>query len=134
MKAMIGFAKGMLSLKKPWVAWLGLLILANMVLPLVFIETLEAELVLAAFVVGAVFQMAIFHAKGFVRLLGVGHIFWVPLVYWLWTRLDPASLDSFFEYWMLSVVVLDSLSLIVDAVDVLRYVKGDRQPYVLIPS
>ncbi len=128
MKAMRGFTKGMLSLKKPWVAWLGMLILANMVLPLVFIETLEAQLVLAAAMIGAVFQMAIFHAKGFVRLLGVGHIFWVPLVFWLWTRLDPAWPDSLFAYWILSVVILDSLSLIVDAVDVLSYVKGDRNP------
>ncbi len=55
MRAMTGFAKGMRSLKKPWVAWVALLMLANMVLPLVFIETLEAQLVLAAAVVGAVF-------------------------------------------------------------------------------
>ena len=55
MRAMTGFAKGMRSLRKPWVAWVALLMLANMVLPLVFIETLEAQLVLAAAVVGAVF-------------------------------------------------------------------------------
>ncbi len=128
MRVMIGFAKAMLSLKKPWIAWIGLLMLANMVLPLVFIGTLEAQLVLAAAMLGAMFQMAIFHTKGFVRLLGVGHILWVPLVLWLWTRLDLASPDSFFAYWVLSVVVLDSLSLIVDAVDVLSYVKGDRNP------
>ena len=128
MRVMIGFGKGMLSMKKPWIAWVGLLMLANMVLPLVFIGTLEAQLVLAAAMLGAIFQMAIFHSKGFVRLLGVGHILWVPLVFWLGTRLDPASLDSLFAYWMLSVVVLDSLSLIVDAADVLRYVNGDRNP------
>ncbi len=58
--------------------WISLLLTVNMLIPLVVINTVEGQLVLAAMMVGAVTQMAIFASKGFVRLLGVGHVFWVP--------------------------------------------------------
>ncbi len=74
----------------------------------------------------------IFSVKGFVRLLGIGHIAWLPLVPWLWTRLDDAPADSIFGYWLMAVIVLNSLSVIIDTIDVLRYVKGERTPYLAL--
>ncbi len=75
---------------------------------------------------------AIFAVKGFVRLLGIGHIFWVPMVPWLWTRLDQVEPESLIGYWIIAVVALNSISLIIDAIDVVRYVAGDREPYVTV--
>ena len=63
--------------------WISLLLAANMVVPLVFITTVEAQFVLAAAIARAVTQTAIFASKGFVRLMGIGHIYWVPLLPWL---------------------------------------------------
>ncbi len=91
-------------------------------------------MVLGAFVFGALFQTAIFSAKGFVRLLGIGHIAWVPMVAWLWTRLDLAPAGSFFRYWLLATLVVVSLSLLIDAVDVARYLRGERDPYLETPA
>ncbi|MCP4204373.1 MAG: hypothetical protein GY769_20875 [bacterium] len=128
MKAMIGFFGTLLALPKPWVAWVMLLMTANMVVPLFYLRTPEARVVLGAAVFGAILQTAIFSAKGFVRLLGIGHIAWVPMVLWLWTRLDAAPAGSLFRYWLLATIVLVSLSLLIDATDVIRYRRGEREP------
>ena len=66
-------------------------------------------------------------------LLGIGHIVWVPMVAWLWTRLEVAPASSLFGYWLLATIILVSLSLLIDAVDVIRYLRGERNPYVETP-
>ena len=129
---MIDFSRTMLTLPRPWVAWVILLMMANMILPLFYLGTPEGKVVLGAAVFGAILQIAIFSAKGFVRLLGIGHIAWVPMVYWLWTRLDLAPAGSLFRYWLLATIVLVILSLLIDATDVIRYLRGERKPYLSI--
>ena len=56
------------------------------------------------------------------------------MVVWLWTRLDAAPAESFFKYWIVGTVVLDTLSLVVDASHVIRYVRGERNPQGEPPS
>ena len=56
------------------------------------------------------------------------------LVAWLWTRLDVAPAGSLFRYWLLATIVLVSLSLLIDAVDVTRYQRGEREPYLETPT
>lgn len=130
MKAMIGLLKAMMLMPKPWLGWLGLLVGANMLIPFYFIRTLEARVVLAAMICSITIMTVIFGEKGFVRLLGIGHIAWVPMVPWLVTRLDNTSFESFFGYWLALVIALNSLSLIIDGIDVLSYIKGERDPYL----
>ncbi len=132
MKSMMKLMRTMMIMPTHWQVWLGVLILANMVVPFFFIHRLEAQVVLATFIVGLVIMSVIFSVKGFVRLLGIGHIGWLPLVFWLWTRLDHAPADSIFGYWLMAVVVLNSLSLIIDTIDVFRYVKGERRPVLTL--
>ena len=114
--------------------WVMLLMMVNMVISLCYLGTLEGKVVLGGFVFGALFQIAIFSAKGFVRLLEIGHIAWVPMVTWLWTRLDVAPASSFFRYWLLATMALVSLSLLIDAADVIRYLRGERDPYLETPA
>lgn len=128
MNPMVDFFRTMLTLPKPWLVWVMLLVAANMIIPLFYFGTLEGKVVLAVFFFGAITQTAIFSAKGFVRLLGIGHILWVPMAYWLWTRLDAAPIGGFFRYWILGTIILVSLSLAIDAVDVIRYLRGEREP------
>ena len=110
--------------------WIALLLTVNMLVPLIFINTLEGRLVLAAAVVGALIQMLVFATKGFVRLLGIGHIFWIPLLPWMWTRLDGWPPDDLMGSWIAAVILLDGISLIIDATDVTRYLAGDRTPHL----
>ncbi len=132
MKAMIGFTKGLMSMPMPWPLWIGLLLVVNIAGPIYFFEAFEAKVVLAAFLASAAFMTAIFAAKGFVRLLGIGHFLWIPMVPWLWTRLDQVEPGILIGYWMIAVVAVNGISLIIDAIDVVRYVAGDREPYLTV--
>ncbi len=130
MKFFIRFNKALMSMPMPWPLWLGLLVMANLLAPIYFFEALEAWVVLATFLAGAAIMMALFAAKGFVRLLGLGHILWIPMVPWLWTRLDLLEPGGLMAYWIGAVVALNGISLIIDAIDVVRYVTGDREPTI----
>ncbi len=132
MKSMMNLTRTMMIMPIHWQIWLGVLVSANIIVPFFFIHTREAQVVLATGIVGLMIMSVIFSEKGFVRLLGIGHIGWLPLVFWLWTRLDHAPADSIFGYWLMAVIVLDSLSLIIDTIDVLRYVKGERTPVLAL--
>ncbi len=130
MRVMIDFSKTLLAMKMPWPLWVGLMMLVNMAAPIYFFDALEAKVVLAAALAGMLVQTVVFAAKGFVRLLGIGHVFWIPLVIWLWIRWDQAAPGDPLAHWMIAVVVVNSLSLILDGYDVVRYLRGDRQPTV----
>ena len=130
MKAMIEFMKTMFSLPAPIRLWLGLLMALNMFIPFLFITTPEAQWTVVAAVAGVMTMAKIFQARGFVRILGIGHIYWVPLVIWFAMRIGSAPHGSLFRYWMLSIIVLNSISIVIDVIDVLRCIKGDRALYV----
>ena len=132
MNSMMNFMKTMMIMPMHWQAWLGVLVMTNIVIPFFFIHTLEAQVVLVTGIVGLLVMSGIFSMKGFVRLMGIGHIEWLPMVIWLATRLEEAPADSTLGYWLMAVIVLDSLSLFIDAVDVFRYVKGERQPFLAL--
>ena len=89
---------------------------------------MEAQIVLFTAIVGLGIMSVIYSEMGFVRLMGIGHIGWVPLVFLLWLRLDHATPGSAFGYWLIAVIVLDGVSLFIDITDVLRYSKSERQP------
>lgn len=127
LRIMIAFFRGMLTLANPWLIWIGLLVVANMLVPLVFVGSLEAKVVLAAFMAGAVIQLAIFVRLGFVRLLGLGHILWIPLVIWAVGRLEVVGTGSVFGIWLAALIALNATSLVIDFVDVVRYLLGDRE-------
>ncbi len=131
MKTMIAFNKVMMSMKMPWPLWVGLMAALNVIGAIYFFAALEAKVVLAAVIAGMIVQIAIFSAKGFVRLLGVGHVFWLAMVPWLATRLESIGLDGALGYWLAAVIVVDGVSLVIDAGDVLRYIRGDREPHVI---
>ena len=130
MRIMLDFIKTMLAMPAHWVAWIGLLVAANFIAPLFFINLPEGQVVLAAGMIAIVFQVVIFARLGFVRLVGLGHAPWVPLVPWLWVRLEDAGLEGPLGYWMGAVIVVDCASLVIDVVDVVRFIKGERAPTV----
>jgi hypothetical protein len=131
-KAFIGFNKGILSMEKPWLFWMVLLVSANMITPWFFLGTPEATVVLVGILASLSIMLTLYAKFGFVRLLGLGHIPWLFTVPWLWQRLGQTSESGYFYYWLLAVVVLDSISLVIDAVDVARYWMGERQPTVTV--
>ncbi len=134
MGAMIRFFRTMLMMRGHWLAWQGLLMALNMLVPLFYIQTPEAIAVLAATMAAAMTMMAIFARLGFVRLMGLGHFYWLPLILWLWTRQGAAEPGSLFLYWMQAVMLGNALSLVIDAVDAVRYLRGEREPTLTLPG
>ncbi len=129
-KAFIGFNKAILAMPKPWQVWMVLLVSVNLVLPFFFLGTPEAIVVLVGVIASLFIMTTLFSKFRFVRLLGLGHIPWLFTVPWLGLQLGQTMESGPFYYWLLSVIVLDSISLVIDAVDVARYWMGDRQPTI----
>jgi len=125
---MMGFMKAILRMPVPWLFWVMLLVAVNLIVPLFFIQTVEAQLSIAALIAGAIAQSVIHARLGFVRLLGLGHIFWIPLVIWLGFRLSDTGLGDLFAIWLAALVLIDTVSLIIDGIDVVRFLSGERSP------
>jgi hypothetical protein len=130
LKAFIGFNKAILALPKPWQVWMVLLVSANIISPFFFLGTPEALVVVVSAVAGLSIMTVLFARFGYVRLLGVGHLPWLFTVPWLGLQLSQTIESGPFYYWLLSVIVLDSISLVIDAVDIARYWMGERQPTI----
>ena len=125
MKTLLAFPRAMLTMPKIWQGWMALMVVLNAVVPLLLIKTVEGKAVLAAFVVAAALMMAIHHARGFVRLIGTGHFVWFPLLAWLATRLDAASGPM--RAWLIALIVVNAVSLVIDVIELIRYLRGDRE-------
>ncbi len=130
MDAFIKFNRGIMLMPPHWRLWLALLITANLIVPLFFIGRLEAQVVIGALLGSMVLMTILTGLTGFTRLLGLGHVFWIPLLYFLWTRLDQIPADSAFGVWIRVLMTLNAMSLVIDAVDVAGYIAGDREETV----
>lgn len=130
MRAFIKFNKGMMKSPIYVRLWLALLVTANMVVPLFFLGRLEAQVVLGTLLISMMLMTALTALSGFTRLLGLGHIFWFPMLYFLWTRLADIPANDFFGIWLRALMALNAVSLVLDVVDVTRYIAGDREETV----
>ena len=126
------FVAGLLAFPKPWRIWLAALLLVNMVLPVVFFATIEGKVVLGCMLAGASAQMVLLSRLGFVRLLGIGHVIWIPMVLWLWERLPLHEVGKPLYYWIAATIAIDSISLVLDAIDVGRWLGGDRATSLMV--
>ncbi len=126
MNAFIKFNKGLLAMPLPWRLWLLLLLALNLMAPLIFIGRVEAKATLGALLVSMALMTGLTRLSGFSRLLGLGHIVWIPLLSFLWTRLGEIPAADAFGLWVRAVIAIDATSLVIDAVDVIRYAAGQR--------
>ena len=130
MNAFVKFNKGIMKMPLRWQPWLMLLVTVNFLIPSFFINRLEAQIVLLTFVACTMLMIFLTSISGFTRLLGLGHILWIPLLYFLWSRLSENPANEFFGIWIRVLMTLNALSLIIDAVDVVRYIAGEREETV----
>lgn len=119
--------KGVRTLAVGWQIWLFCLVTFNLLVPLFLITQLEAQITIGAFFVGSAIGMILVHLQGFTRLLGLMHIAWIPMVVYFWMRLPLHPTDQFFGIWLRLVIALNSISLVIDIVDMARYLLGDRK-------
>ena len=126
MRGFIRFNQGVMKMPLPWRLWLLLLVSLNAVVPFFFLGRIEAQLVLGAFLISIVLFGVLTARFGFTKIIGLGHAAWIPLLVFLFTRLDTMPGDDFFGIWMRTLLVLNGISLVIDTVDVVRYIAGDR--------
>lgn len=113
-----------------WRLWFVLLQIVNLVSPLFFLGHVEAWAVLAGYLVAAVVMVPLHRKLGWVRLLGVGHFAWFVILPWLVFRYLETAPTGAFGIWLLAVIVINGICLLIDIVDVARYLAGDRKPTV----
>ena len=126
MNAFIKFNTGIMRSPTHVRLWLMLLLVFNLVVPLFYLHRVEAQVVLGTFLASALLMTILTGLSGFTRLLGLGHIFWIPLLYFLWTRLGWFPADDLFGIWIRVLIGVNAISLVIDGVDVVRYIAGDR--------
>ena len=130
MQGFIKFNKGVLRMSWPVKIWLLLLVAANAVAPLFFLQRVEAQAVFAAMMISATLMSLLTARFGFTRILGLGHILWIPLVGWLAFRLGQIPADDAFGMWIRGVMLLNTVSLVIDTADVVRFATGERKELV----
>lgn len=108
--------------------WVVCLMLIN-VASVFFLNTFYGWFNLIAVCVGISIMTAIYVQLGFVRLLGIGHVLWIPMVACFLADLPDRYTQPSLFYWVVSLVTFNSISLVIDTIDVARYWGGDRKPY-----
>ena len=109
-----------------WGAWL----VAVNAACLFFIQHVEAQVTLGAVGVAVVAQALIYQRKRFIRLLGVTHVLWVPMLTWIALRLDTLpTQEPAFHVWLIMLVATNAVSLAIDAWDATRFLLGERRPH-----
>lgn len=88
----------------------------------------EARWMLLGIVLGMVGTLVAYSLFGFTRLLGLGHIlFWTPtLIYIVTVRGRGVYARTLFAKWMFIAALVIGVSLVIDVVDLLRWLLGER--------
>ncbi len=126
MGSFIRFNRGLLGIPLHLQLWVGMLVAANIVAPLFFLEHVEARVTLGAGLIGMTLMIALTGRFGFSRIVGLGHVAWLPLLAFLVGSVTEVPATTGLGLWLRTVIVLDAISLVFDAVDVVRFLRGDR--------
>lgn len=87
---------------------------------------LEPIAMLASFVAAALFMDWIYGQVGYVRLLGGAHlVFWTPAWLFVASRARQIGRATVFGWYVHAYLLIAGTSLVVDAVDVIRWALGD---------
>jgi hypothetical protein len=83
-----------------------------------------AKIIFVTFMLSAALMMGLYSKFGFSKILGIGHIPWIPLLGYI-TVMIPATQDGFKSY--LTVLLISiSISLAFDVVDVWRHFTNQK--------
>ena len=107
-----------------WIpVWVLILMIVN-VASIGFWNESLAKLIFIAFMLSAMLMMGLYSRFGFEKILGMGHILWLPLLIYVLIEI-PAASDTFKDYlivWSIFTVI----SLMFDVVDVWKYFASQK--------
>ncbi len=107
-----------------WKPWLLSLLFANMIATFFWVDQFEAQVVFGVALLNYFTFVLLTGLFGFTRLLGLAHVYWIPLIVFLWLRLDMFPADTAYGTWLRAVIILDAGSILLDGANVVRYLRG----------
>jgi hypothetical protein len=116
--------------------WVMVLVVANLAALLFVIGRREGRMlvrpepiaIVASFLAAGAFMNWLYAQVGYVRLLGLAHlVFWGPVWAWILSRRRAIGTDTFFGKYVQLYLVIAGVSLLIDAIDVIRHLLGDGE-------
>ena len=123
-QAPMGFMADLFKQKLWIIVWVNILMAVNLA-GVFFWQQPVAQVVFYTFMVTAAFMMLLYYKFGFERILGLGHVLWLLLVPYL--VLEYAQLSDAISVYVLSVIIVNSISLLFDINDVYIYFSEKRK-------
>ena len=88
----------------------------------------ESISVVASLIAAALFMTWLYSQVGYVRLLGLAHLVcWTPVYLWILARRRTIGGGTAFAMWIYAYLSIAGVSLVIDAVDVIRHLVGDGE-------
>jgi hypothetical protein len=106
--------------------WVSFLMLVNLA-SVAFWRKPTARLIPVAFMISSGLMMGLYSRFGFSKILGLGHILWIPLLLYVLTRLPHTG--GVFRTYLIAWSVSTAVSLAFDIVDVSKYFMAGNSAY-----
>jgi len=103
--------------------WVAILALANLA-SIVFWAAPVAKMIFVTFILSITAMMVLYSFFGFQKFLGIAHVFWIYLVPFIVLQLEYAN--GIFLAYLSTLVVLLTVSLVLDAIDIWKYFREMR--------
>ncbi len=121
--------KAIIRMPFPWNLWVFHLSVVNLGGAFWYVDRPAGGAAIMAMALAFGVMAAIHARRGFVRLLGLGHIVaWTPLSLYFVFLLATGEGETPYRWWLGLVVLSNTLSLVLDIMDVARYARGERLP------
>ena len=103
--------------------WVLILMIVN-IASVGFWDEPLAKVIFVTFIFSAILMMGLYSRFGFEKILGMGHILWLPLFVYVLMRI-PAESDTFKNY-LIIWSTLTVISLVFDVIDVWKYFASQK--------
>ncbi len=116
-----------------WLRWMQVLLI---LVPFFFIRRREAQILLVAQVLnfGVGFLVLQWDGGYVTKLFGLGHVFWAIAYVWIAWRWRDGLIDwegrPLYRAWIVAAMITLTISLPLDAYDLVQYANGMRTPMV----
>jgi len=111
-------------------AWLMILGISNMMIPIVLFRYMEAKIMLLATITGFMIGVLLHKRKGMTRILGFMHVPWLVAIFFLIKGIVSSGAFDLYNLWMTVALILTSFSLILDIRDVVKYFSGHKESII----
>jgi len=102
-----------------WIpAWVFLLMAVNLA-SIGFWDEPLAKIIFGTFMFSAMLMMGLYSKFGFEKILGMGHILWIPLLAYVLLEIQTTKGD--FKNYLIILTTTITISLVLDIVDVWKY-------------